>query len=111
MVLLVHFQRELLVCSVCRLKNEQGERLKFKDLDGKLLSFNTTARPYRRCLVFQARYALKQAETDGRITEEHLARMQPYLLSMSPQASNLQVKDGTVSVEHLHSARMEPACP
>jgi hypothetical protein len=73
--------------------NEDGRPLRFTDLDGKVLSFNTDARPYRRCLVFQARYAFNQALAEGRITQQQLAEISPHLVSVSPQASNLAVRE------------------
>lgn len=76
-----------------RLKNKAGQPLRFADLHDKVLTFNTSARPYRRCLVFQARFAVKQALNEGRIDEQQLARMAPYLVSVSPQASSIKVKE------------------
>ncbi len=94
---------------VSRLSNNEGRPLKFMDLNGKPLSFKTDARPYRRCLVFQARYAFKQAVTDGRITEQDLATLRPYLLSMSPEASNMEVMAGCCERQAI-SLCMNGAC-
>jgi len=73
------------------LKNEAGGRLRFMDLNGKPLSFKTDARPYRRCLIFQARFAFKQALAMGRITQQQLAEMGPYLRPMSREGSNMEM--------------------
>ena len=59
----------------------------------KVLTFRTSARPFRRCLVFQARFAAKQALAEGRFNEQQLAEMAPYLVAVSPQASNIEVRE------------------
>lgn len=63
----------------------------FSDVDGKTLEFRTGARPYRRAIVFQARLALKQALSEGRITTEQVAEIAPNLVAASPKSANLQV--------------------
>jgi len=73
------------------LKNGVGHPLRFIDLHGKVLTFRTPARPFRRCLVFQARFAAKQALAEGRFNEQQLAEMAPYLVAVSPQASNIEM--------------------
>jgi hypothetical protein len=70
-----------------------GHPLRFIDLHGKVLTFRTPARPFRRCLVFQARFAAKQALAEGRFNEQQLAEMAPYLVAVSPQASNIEVRE------------------
>ena len=80
-------------CATSRLKNGVGHPLRFIDLHRKVLTFRTSARPFRRCLVFQARFAAKQALAEGRFNEQHLAEMAPYLVSVSPQASNIEVRE------------------
>jgi hypothetical protein len=90
------------------LTNESRGPLRFMDFNAKALSFNTDARPYRRCLIFQARFALKQALGEGRITQQQLAKTQPYLLSMSPQASNMAMFWQTMPNEDFE-VPLEPA--
>lgn len=94
-----------------RLCNASGEPLKFADLHGKPLTFKTDKRPFRRCLVFQARYAMAQALAEGNITKPQLAEMAPYLASVSPQASNIAVRKpfGCVGVCGLLSYAQERA--
>ncbi len=45
----------------------------FKELDGRALVFTTPARPYKRCLAFQAAKAISAALADGRITPQWVA--------------------------------------
>ena len=52
-------------CATSRLKNGAGHPLRFIDLHRQVLIFRTSARPFRRCLVFQARFAAKQALAEG----------------------------------------------
>ena len=78
-------------CATCRLENGAGDPLRFMDFHRKVLTFRTSARPFRRCLVFQARFAAKQARCEGRFNEQQLAEMVPYLAAVSPQASNIAV--------------------
>jgi uncharacterized coiled-coil protein SlyX len=73
------------------LTNGAGHPLRFIDLHRKVLTFRTSARPFRRCLVFQARFAAKQALAEGRFNEQQLAEMAPYLVAVSPQASNIEM--------------------
>jgi hypothetical protein len=46
-------------------------------LHRKVVTFRTSARPFRRCLVYQARFAAKQASAVGRFNEQQLAEMAP----------------------------------
>lgn len=91
-------------CFISRLQNEVGGRLRFSDLHGKVLTFRTPVRPFRRCLVFQARCAAKQALAEGRINEQMLAEMAPYLVAASPQASNIEVRGNVCRLQMVCSA-------
>lgn len=103
--LLYHLHNCHCICFQFRLKNEAGGHLRFIDLHGKVLTFRTSARPFRRCLVFQARYAAKQALAEGRMNKQLLADMSPYLVSVSPQASNIEVKEQCVLVTNVTQCR------
>ncbi len=99
------FSPKASACATCRLRNEAGRSLRFIDLHRKVLTFRTSARPFRRCLVFQARFAAKQALAEGRFNEQQLAEMTPYLVSVSPQASNIEVRDECCGVRLMRSAK------
>ena len=87
-----------------------GHPLRFIDLHSKVLTFRTSTRPFRRCLVFQARFAAKQALAEGRFNEQQLAKMAPYLVAVSPQASNIEVRGSCCGIQRMHSADMGTQC-
>mgnify|MGYP001810747563 CR=1 FL=1 len=97
-------------CATSRLKNGVGHPLRFIDLHRKVLTFRTSARPFRRCLVFQARFAAKQALAEGRFNEQQLAEMAPYLVAVSPQASNIEVREECCGIQLMCNADMGTQC-
>ena len=97
-------------CATSRLKNGAGHPLRFIDLHRKVLTFRTSERPFRRCLVFQARFAAKQALAEGRFNEQQLAEMAPYLVAVSPQASNIEVRGSCCGIQRMHSADVGTQC-
>lgn len=63
----------------------------FKDYfgpDGKTMTFTTNARPFKRCLSYQARRAVHTAISEGRITDDWLDGKN--LVFHSPQASKIE---------------------
>lgn len=95
-------------CATSRL-NERHD-LRFADLHKKVMTFNTDARPFRRCLVFQARFAAKQALAEGRFNEEQLAEMKPYLVAVSLQASHIQVREVCCGLQLMLNAGKGTPC-
>mmetsp|Transcript_2919 Transcript_2919/g.5004 ORF Transcript_2919/g.5004 Transcript_2919/m.5004 type:complete len:384 (-) Transcript_2919:220-1371(-) len=80
----------------------------FKALvDGKPLTLTTELQPYKRCLAYQAKKAIKQALTEGRITESWLIGKR--FDTHSPAATNIQAYYSSIPEGGADDPEEQPA--